>query len=322
MSPAIGRPTTATLKRLFTLSGNRCAFPKCSSAIVVGGTVVGKVCHIRARSPEGPRYDRVQTPDARHGFDNLILLCGTHHTVIDDDDETYTVERLEAMKRAHEASVDILSDDAGLDGAITLSFNQSGGITAQSVSVEAVHFHAPGDEASHLSRQAQAIALLAPELARVLAHQIFALDRAIANFFCSSVGHALPGDHWTVFHPRKPSLYPVAVQVRDLDAPNAALLAEFYSLLEEIDDMITAWRAAELPWDTNSWNVLMQKIGRSVTAGVAATNRFCPGRLYDATMPVIGTLAERATKSVGQMQKNLELHIARARAELAQSRGR
>ena len=80
------RPREATLKRLFARSGNQCAFPRCPDTLIEGETVVGKVCHIKAAQLAGPRYDPQQTAAERHGYDNLILLCGKHHTVIDDDE--------------------------------------------------------------------------------------------------------------------------------------------------------------------------------------------------------------------------------------------
>jgi hypothetical protein len=73
-------------------------FPKCSVEIVQGDTVVGKICHIKAVSPNGPCYDPRQTATKRHGYDNLLLLCANHHTMIDDDLEAYTVDRPVKMK--------------------------------------------------------------------------------------------------------------------------------------------------------------------------------------------------------------------------------
>ncbi len=78
-------PSQAVIKRLFTHSGNRCAFPKCTSPIVQKTTIVGEICHIKAASPHGPRYDPEQTAEERHGYENLVLLCANHHTIIDDD---------------------------------------------------------------------------------------------------------------------------------------------------------------------------------------------------------------------------------------------
>jgi hypothetical protein len=94
-------PNRKTIKRLFALSGNRCAFPGCTDVLVEGDVVVGHICHVKAANPEGPRYDDQQTPAERHGYDNLILMCQKHHTVIDDGEEAYTVERLTRMKADH-----------------------------------------------------------------------------------------------------------------------------------------------------------------------------------------------------------------------------
>src|SRR5258708_21201836 len=91
-------PTPATIKRLFAHSGNRCAFPRCTANIVQGTAIVGEMCHIKARVPGGPRYDAHQSSQDRHGYENLILLCANHHTVIDDDPEAYTTDRLVTMK--------------------------------------------------------------------------------------------------------------------------------------------------------------------------------------------------------------------------------
>ena len=43
--------------------------------------------------------------DARafHAFDNLVVMCQPHHTVIDADEVAYTVERLQDLKQQHEA---------------------------------------------------------------------------------------------------------------------------------------------------------------------------------------------------------------------------
>src|ERR1022692_2797414 len=127
-------PSQKTIKCLFAHSGNRCAFPKCKSEIVRDGTIIGEICHICAANPSGPRYDPRQTDAERHSFENLILLCANHHTVIDDDEESYTVQRITAMKNAHEASATQMTESDATEGAIMLlSVNQSGGITAHSV---------------------------------------------------------------------------------------------------------------------------------------------------------------------------------------------
>ena len=101
----LSKPRDKTVKRLFAVAGNRCAFPKCQNPIVdaESGSIVIEICHIKGEKITSARHDESQTPEERHGFENLILLCGTHHKVIDDDEDTYTVERLLAMKAKHEA---------------------------------------------------------------------------------------------------------------------------------------------------------------------------------------------------------------------------
>jgi hypothetical protein len=94
------------------------------------------------------RFDEHQSVEDRHGFDNLILLCSPHHTVVDDDEEAYTVERLSKMKHDHESKqlpapevsepqVDALlatvSGSVVTQGSIIVSQNQSGGQIAHSI---------------------------------------------------------------------------------------------------------------------------------------------------------------------------------------------
>ncbi|MBN1814368.1 MAG: hypothetical protein JXA14_21185, partial [Anaerolineae bacterium] len=99
------RPTQATVKRLFAVSGNRCAFPECPNPLIEPntGSVSGEICHIEAQNANGPRYNPKQTDEERHSFSNLILMCPIHHKVIDDKPDTYTVVWLQDLKAGHEA---------------------------------------------------------------------------------------------------------------------------------------------------------------------------------------------------------------------------
>lgn len=97
-------PSTATIKKLFLLSGNTCAFPNCPMSLIdeESSTVIAEMCHIKAKNAGGKRYDASQTNQERDAFENLILMCPIHHTVIDSDEESYTVERLQQIKKNHE----------------------------------------------------------------------------------------------------------------------------------------------------------------------------------------------------------------------------
>ncbi|MGA2912568.1 MAG: hypothetical protein ABSE07_03535 [Methanoregula sp.] len=95
-------PSKTTYKELFALSGNFCAFPGCKQNIFEENhNLIGQICHIEAAKPDGERYNPNQTDNERAGFDNLILLCATHHLVTNDA-SIYTVEKLKAMKKKHE----------------------------------------------------------------------------------------------------------------------------------------------------------------------------------------------------------------------------
>lgn len=108
-------PSEKDIKRLFSLSQNRCAYPKCTTPIIQpSGTNTGEICHIRAHRPEGPRYDKNQTNEERHGFANLILLCSVHHKIVDTEIQRYTVETLQDIKSIHEreGNIELSQDDA------------------------------------------------------------------------------------------------------------------------------------------------------------------------------------------------------------------
>ncbi len=146
----MSRPRVATVKRLFALSGNQCAFPNCQVELVdrSAGKVTGKICHIKGESVNGPRYDPNQTDEERQRFDNLLLMCSIRHDVIDSDIESYTVERLRSIKAKHEvlyAEGKDPSDDIAdqllsnmdqitvLHGSLIFSKNQMGGQVAHSI---------------------------------------------------------------------------------------------------------------------------------------------------------------------------------------------
>ena len=101
---AASGPGITDIKRLFARSSNRCAFPKCRAPMAVNDdTLTGEVCHIKGARPGSARYEVGQTDVESHAYANLLLMCPTHHTVIDDDEEAYTVERLRKIKATHEA---------------------------------------------------------------------------------------------------------------------------------------------------------------------------------------------------------------------------
>lgn len=142
----MGKPSVPTQKRLYAVSGNRCAFRQCPQALVdhASGKVTARICHIKGNRPGSKRYDPKQPETERQGFDNLVLMCPVHHDVIDADDLTFTVDVLRAIKAEHEqkyrdqAAPSTREEELFLanvildvtDGSIILSANQSGGQVA------------------------------------------------------------------------------------------------------------------------------------------------------------------------------------------------
>ena len=100
---------------------NQCAYPECTNTLVEPGTeksgpvVTGHRCHIYAINPGGPRWKEGFTNEELNSPENLILLCPTHHTLVDGQPETYTAEKLKQWKQDHEAKAmeNRLSADLG-----------------------------------------------------------------------------------------------------------------------------------------------------------------------------------------------------------------
>lgn len=93
-----------TIKRLYALSDNRCAFPDCAVTFTnsANDTNVSNICHIED-AEEGDRYNMNMTDKQRASFENLILLCPNHHIETNDTNK-YTVDILREMKQLHESS--------------------------------------------------------------------------------------------------------------------------------------------------------------------------------------------------------------------------
>lgn len=97
-----------TLKILFGMSGNECAEPSCSQRVIATATdhsdeaVIAQIAHIYALSDDGPRGKPGLTEKERNHHSNLLLLCPTHHSVVDSQHETYPASQLKNWKQSHE----------------------------------------------------------------------------------------------------------------------------------------------------------------------------------------------------------------------------
>lgn len=105
--------TAHTRKLLWGRAHNVCSFATCWQALTADevdartgeafAVVVGEEAHIRSGRPDGPRYEPDYPSADIDKYENLMLLCPTHHTLIDaHDGDAHKVETLIEMKRRHE----------------------------------------------------------------------------------------------------------------------------------------------------------------------------------------------------------------------------
>ncbi|MEV7322827.1 HNH endonuclease signature motif containing protein [Streptomyces sp. NPDC093970] len=67
---------------------------------------MGEEAHIRSAQPDGPRYDAGYDAGKLDTYENLLLLCPTHHTLIDKNSGVgFSVANLKEMKASHEQLV-------------------------------------------------------------------------------------------------------------------------------------------------------------------------------------------------------------------------
>lgn len=98
-----------TRKVLWGRSGNRCAI--CKNELIIESTeqddesVIADECHIISSKPNGPRHDPSYPVNKLDSYDNLMLLCRTHHKMVDDQSATFTTNILRQIKSNHEVWV-------------------------------------------------------------------------------------------------------------------------------------------------------------------------------------------------------------------------
>jgi len=105
--------TEKAIKLLWSNAAGRCSFIDCDERLTVEQAAhsapytLGEMAHIKGKSRGSNRYDDSQTDKERDSYENLILLCPNHHTLIDrpENEETYSVEVLTQMKIDHEERI-------------------------------------------------------------------------------------------------------------------------------------------------------------------------------------------------------------------------
>ncbi|WP_342360574.1 HNH endonuclease [Terrarubrum flagellatum] len=101
------------VKLLWANAAGRCSFRDCRLRLCtdqsqkIANHTLGEMAHIRGERKGANRFDASQTDAERNSYDNLILLCPNHHTLIDKqaNETKFSVEALHDMKSTHEAFV-------------------------------------------------------------------------------------------------------------------------------------------------------------------------------------------------------------------------
>lgn len=102
--------TPKSIKLLWSNSAGMCSFRGCSEKLSVEDAAgvapytLGEMAHIKGNKAGSNRYDPSQSDVERDSYENLILLCPNHHTLIDkrENEIEYTVDLLHEMKSEHE----------------------------------------------------------------------------------------------------------------------------------------------------------------------------------------------------------------------------
>ncbi len=99
-----------TIKALFAQAVH-CAYPDCVEPLVFEDTSRGirsiavQIAHIRSEKPSGPRYEPNYQRELLNTEENLLLLCGKHHTPVDQNESVFRTEELLVWKAAQVAQV-------------------------------------------------------------------------------------------------------------------------------------------------------------------------------------------------------------------------
>lgn len=98
--------------RIWVRAGGRCEYPGCNEVLYNDPLTLAKMnraylAHIIADEPRGPRGDPVLSDKLKADESNIMLLCDTHHRLIDHVDvDGHTVDLLQGFKKDHEERIE------------------------------------------------------------------------------------------------------------------------------------------------------------------------------------------------------------------------
>lgn len=105
-----------TKRILWAKAAGRCQYEGCNRILWADDFTKAEfntsyIAHIIGDKPTGPRGDDILSEKLKNDISNLMLMCDTHHRLIDIIDVAgHSVERLIEMKRKHEERIETLTD--------------------------------------------------------------------------------------------------------------------------------------------------------------------------------------------------------------------
>lgn len=185
-------PTTETLRRLYTVSGNQCSFPRCIKPMFNNeGNFVGQVCHISAAMTGGERFDPQMTNEQRRDFDNLMLMCYDHHIETNKENE-YPTQRLRQFKKDHEKrftnfdTMIALMQDSIVDVTSTIKASSIDNLQALNIDTSGNQYDQPfdTDDINAFNSMIKVFETLSPQ-----ARKTFAISLSRSKYEKNFLGH-------------------------------------------------------------------------------------------------------------------------------------
>jgi len=114
---------------LWGKSAGLCAFPDCrlkltsTNRITEDGYLIGEMAHICGSKEGANRYNPKMTDAERDDYENLVLLCPTHHTVIDKDENEsrFSAQSLLDLKSKHEEYVERIFLNSSFESVVDVA---------------------------------------------------------------------------------------------------------------------------------------------------------------------------------------------------------
>lgn len=95
-------------KMLYANSAGHCSICRIDLVLETekdGLKQIGEMAHIAGENEGSARYDVTMTDEQRYAYDNLLLLCPTCHSTIDNAPDSYPVAKLKEYKQKHESYI-------------------------------------------------------------------------------------------------------------------------------------------------------------------------------------------------------------------------